>query len=226
MNGVHLALSLVVALGCGWFGALCADRVPGRLPLRGARVQWGLRSIAIVVASSALAVLCAWRLGTSSVAEMLVYVVWFAWMVALSAIDLEHMRLPDALVLPGFIVGVAIVSVISVVDGNPARIRYALVGSAASFAVLLAAHLVSPRGMGFGDVKFSAVLGLAVGWRADSVAQSLSLVLWSLLLGFGAGSVLGIALLIARRRNQPFPFGPFLALGAGITVLVSASILS
>ena len=225
MVAVRLALVVLVSVAAGWFGALCCELVPDRLPFRGARLTSWLRPTLVIVLCVALGLASVWRFADASFGELLVYVLWVALLVSLSAIDLEHMRLPDAMVFPGFVAAVLAVCAVSVVDGDTARIRYALVGSVVSFAVLLVAHLISPRGMGFGDVKFAAVLGLMVGWQADTVAHTLSLVLWSLLIGFGAGSVLGVVLLIARRRNQPFPFGPFLALGAAVTVLASRSII-
>ena len=63
---------------------------------------------------------------------------------------------------------------ISVVDGDAELIRYALVGARVYFGFLLVAHLISPRGMGFGDVKLAAVMGLYVGWlgTTDPSARS------------------------------------------------------
>ena len=79
--------------------------------------------------------------------------------------------------------------------------------------------------MGFGDVKFAAVLGLMVGWQAGSVVDVVILVLWLFLIGFAFGTVGGLALLVVRGRNQPFPFGPFLALGTLVTVLASRAMV-
>ena len=69
--------------------------------------------------------------------------------------------------------------------------------------------------MGFGDVKLAAVMGLYVGWLGTTFTEALVLVLWAMLIGFATGSVYGFGVLIRRRRNRPFPFGPFLALGHG-----------
>jgi prepilin signal peptidase PulO-like enzyme (type II secretory pathway) len=79
--------------------------------------------------------------------------------------------------------------------------------------------------MGFGDVKFASLLGLMVGWQADSIADVLLLVLWLFLIGFAIGTVGGLAFMVLRGRNQPFPFGPFLALGTLITVVFSQSLV-
>jgi leader peptidase (prepilin peptidase)/N-methyltransferase len=87
-------------------------------------------------------------------------------------------------------------------------------------------HLISPRGMGFGDVKLAAVMGLYLGWLAPDYAGAAYIVLWAMLIGFLAGSVMGIAMLMARRRSTPIPFGPFLALGTITVVLIGQHLVS
>jgi leader peptidase (prepilin peptidase)/N-methyltransferase len=75
--------------------------------------------------------------------------------------------------------------------------------------------------MGFGDVRLSFILGLYLGWLgAGHVALGL-------FLGFFLGSVAGIALVIVRRRSrkEAIPFGPFLAAGAMVAVLVGTPLL-
>ena len=83
------------------------------------------------------------------------------------------------------------------------------------FAVYLALFLAHPRGMGFGDVKLSGVLGLATawfGWGAFGVG---------LFAGFLLGGVWGIALVLSGRggRKSAVPFGPFMLAGALLAVL-------
>jgi leader peptidase (prepilin peptidase)/N-methyltransferase len=94
------------------------------------------------------------------------------------------------------------------------------------FGFLLLAHLVYPRGMGFGDVKLAAVMGLYVGWLGSSTITAIGLVLWAMLLGFIGGAIVGTVMLAVRRRSQPIPFGPFLALGTIIAVSASSSLVS
>ena len=76
-------------------------------------------------------------------------------------------------------------------------------------------HLISPAGMGFGDVKLAAVMGLYLGWLAAGYATAFVLVLWALGIGALAASALGIALLAFQGKNRrtPIPFGPYLAFG-------------
>lgn len=183
------------------------------------------RAVAILTCMLGLFILAAWRFTDASWGEMLAYCALFAVFVALGCIDIMEYRLPDAIVLPALAVTVVVVGMVSMIDDAPQGLRYALLGGAAAFAVLLVAHLISPRGMGFGDVKFAALLGVAVGWQANATSDVLVLVLWSLLIGFGIGTIAGVVLLLARRRNRPFPFGPFLAAGAIVAVLLSRSLI-
>jgi leader peptidase (prepilin peptidase)/N-methyltransferase len=119
-----------------------------------------------------------------------------------------------------------LIGVESLREGAPSQITYALVGGLIYFGFLLVVHLISPRGMGFGDVKLAAVLGLWLGWLAPDSFTSFRLVLWAVLVGFVLGSIIGIALWAARGRNAAIPFGPFLALGALIVILTSTNIVA
>ena len=128
--------------------------------------------------------------------------------------------------LPALVVSIPWIAITSIVDGEPELVRYALAGGAIYFGFLFIAHLISPRGMGFGDVKLAAVMGLFVGWLGTSLTEALVLVLWAMLIGFATGSIYGFGVLLRRRRNRPFPFGPFLAMGTVAAVLLSRGLVS
>jgi leader peptidase (prepilin peptidase)/N-methyltransferase len=98
---------------------------------------------------------------------------------------------------------------------------HALVGGGGAWLLLLLVHLVSPRGMGFGDVRLAFVLGLFLGWLGYSH------VVLGLFAGFLLGSVAGIVLVVGRRRSRKdaIPFGPFLAAGALLAVLAGTPVL-
>ena len=134
-------------------------------------------------------------------------------LVTVSVIDIECYRLPDRIVLPTMVASVVLVVVESLRAGEAGHIQYALAGAAIYFGFLLVVHLISPRGMGFGDVKLAAVMGLYLGWLAPDYLTTFRLVLWAMLVGFVIGSVVGIALWAIRGRNAAIPFGPFLAFG-------------
>jgi leader peptidase (prepilin peptidase)/N-methyltransferase len=121
---------------------------------------------------------------------------------------------------------VVLIVVESLRAGEQGHIQYALVGAACYFLLLLIVHLISPRGMGFGDVKLAAVMGLYLGWLAPDYLTTFRLVLWAMLVGFVIGSVAGLALWAIRGRNSAIPFGPFLAFGSLLVILTSANIVT
>jgi leader peptidase (prepilin peptidase)/N-methyltransferase len=149
------------------------------------------------------------------------YLVLAAALLALSVIDLEHYLLPNRIVFPLTVAGVALLGVAAGVSGQGDDFVRALLGGVAAFGLLLLLHLVSPRGMGMGDVKLAFVLGLYLGWLGWGE------VFLGLFLGFFLGAVIGVALVAAkvRSRKDHVPFGPFLAAGTLIAVVWGPSIL-
>ena len=142
-------------------------------------------------------------------------------LLALGLIDLDTLLLPNRVLYPtGFLVGGLLVLAAALDDQWSSLERAALAG-AASFAVFFVIHLVSPRGMGFGDVRLSFVLGMALGWLSWGHAYL------GLFLGFLLGAVIG-SLLIAlklRGRKDHVPFGPFLVAGTLIAIYAGAPLL-
>lgn len=136
--------------------------------------------------------------------------------VALSMIDLDHHRLPNAIVLPLYpvtIVGLALAGLLS----GEWPFAGALWGAGVWLLVVGLPWLVSGgRGMGLGDVKLAPVLGATLGWWALSSAVV------GLLLAFGLGAIVGLALMAGRRANRKsaLPFGPFLLAGALLGLLL------
>lgn len=140
----------------------------------------------------------------------------FAWvLVVLAFIDLEHKILPNRIVLPSILGMAALLAVSAALGpGMQAWLR-ALAAGAAGFTFFFALAVISPRGMGMGDVKLAAVLGMALGYF------SWPDVFVGFFLSFAAGAVGGLALIVARRAGMrsEVPFGPWLALGTIIGVL-------
>jgi leader peptidase (prepilin peptidase) / N-methyltransferase len=127
--------------------------------------------------------------------------------VPIALIDLETRLIPNRLTLPGAAVALALGLALDAA-GEPSRL---IAGTAAGGFLLLAA-LAYPGGMGMGDVKLAAVMGLFLG---SAVAPALLVALLS-------GTAVGIVI-IARKgarvgRKTAVPFGPFLALGAVVAV--------
>ncbi len=225
---LRIALCVLVALPAGWLVGVVADRVPQRLalftPLRPVVLEG--RDLLVHVVVLVLFAAGGWRLGELSVAELAGYLFLFGVLVAVSVVDVDQMRIPDLIVLPSLVASIALVVVVSLVHRDPYAIATAALGAVVYFGFLLLVHLVYPRGMGFGDVKLAALMGLYLGWLGSGWAQAVTLVLWAMLVGFVAGAIVGIALLVARRRNEPIPFGPFLALGTVAVVLAGPALFT
>ena len=131
-----------------------------------------------------------------------------AMLIAVAGIDLEHRIVPNKILLPMAVWGVAASAVV-----RPNMLPELLAAGAGAFAFLLVAALIHPRGMGMGDVKLAGVMGLYLGVS----------VVPGLFLAFLSGSVVGIAMLArqgAAGRKKGVPFAPFLALG-GIAALIA-----
>lgn len=130
--------------------------------------------------------------------------------VALARVDLATRRLPDRIVMPGYVVGGALLSASAVLGGDPAAIVRSAVAGAALFAGYATIAFAAPRGMGFGDVKLAGLLGLYLGWlgAAQTVVGAVA--------GFVSGGLWALALIAGRRaaRRDEIPFGPWMLLGA------------
>lgn len=220
MADPRLVACLVASVPATWLASALHERVPTRRPLlRPLPVPAPTRRYLVTqLVVSALFALGAARFADASGLVLAGYLLFFTAAVALCTIDLDVLRLPDAIVGGALALALPVVTVASVLDGGPERIRYALVGAGFYFAFLLVAHLAFPRGMGFGDVKLAALLGLHVGWLATSGVAAVMLVLYAMLLGFLLGSAVGVVLFAFRGGSRHYPFGPFL-IGSAIVVI-------
>ena len=91
-----------------------------------------------------------------------------AFLVPLVLVDLRERRLPDPLTLGGAAAVLALLAARGVLTGDAGPTVHGLLGAGAMAGVLLAFHLASPSGMGFGDVKLGLLLGLVIGARSST----------------------------------------------------------
>jgi leader peptidase (prepilin peptidase)/N-methyltransferase len=173
----------------------------------------------VEVATAALFVAAALRFGWDW--ALPAYLVLFASLLAISLIDLEHYIIPNRIVYPTLALSVPLLVVAAAATGHWRDLEHAAIGALTAWGLLLVIHLVSPRGMGFGDVRLAFLLGLFLGWLG------LSYVFLGLFLGFLFGSLVGLVLILLRRRGRRdhIPFGPFLATGALVAILAGSPIL-
>ena len=172
--------------------------------------------------------------------RLLAMLVLLAACVALSIVDLRQYRLPNAVLFPAIAVAAGIIVIGELVDGDVDAIVSAAVAAVLYSGLLFVMHLINPAGMGFGDVKLAVLLGMFVGWVADSNLDAVRAVMIALMIGSALGVLLGgIRLLIGRSflpdpeegsagegwRRQTFPFGPPLMVGAAVVALYPATVL-
>lgn len=137
-----------------------------------------------------------------------------AVLVPIALIDLEHRIIPNKITLPAALAAIGIG-----LATKPSGVPEQLIAGAAAGGFLLLFALAYPRGMGMGDVKLAAVLGLFLG-RSVPVA---------ILVGVLAGALVGGAVMarlgVAVGRKTAVPFGPFLALGGIVALLAGPEIV-
>jgi leader peptidase (prepilin peptidase) / N-methyltransferase len=142
-----------------------------------------------------------------------------AMMPAISLIDIRHHIIPNRMMYPALVVFPVVIVVGRLLDAGTDPLR-ALVGALLFGGGLLLVALVS-RGMGMGDVKLAAVIGMvmgSVGLRYVGVAAGAAIVLG------GLGGI--VALLLGRGRKTAIPFGPYLAAGAVVAAFFGEALSS
>jgi len=172
---------------------------------RSCRTPISARYPLVEALSGALLVALLYKYGLS--ASLAVYGLFVAALIVVSFIDLDHQIIPDAISLPGIVVGV-VCAALGLGSGFTDSLIGVALGGGLLYAVAVGYELLTGReGMGGGDIKLLAMIGAFLGWRA---------VLVTLVLGSFTGAALGLALIVARGADArvPIPFGPFLALGS------------
>jgi leader peptidase (prepilin peptidase)/N-methyltransferase len=177
----------------------CAMTISPRYPL-----------VEAITAALAVAVV----LTKHSAAEIVLGLVLVGVLIPVALIDLEHRIIPNKLTFPAALAAVAIGAGLDL-RGVPEQ----LIAGAAAGGFLLFFVLAYPRGMGMGDVKLAAVLGLYLG-RSVAVA-----ILAGVLLGTAVGAAVMARVGIEKGRRTAVPFGPFLAFGGLIGLFTGPAIV-
>ena len=272
MDLLVILLAIPIGLVAGGFVTMLVDRIPDKAPLTlGSRCPFcehplGLHEMVPVVSWLAQRGRCRHCddkiTPAYPVVELVTMALWvaaaaqFGWnwtllpplvlvtaLTALSVIDMFVYRLPDRLVFPSLVLSAIAIVIAALGLDRPSAIGKAAGGMAIYGGFLLVLHLISPKGMGFGDVKLALLLGLHLGWAAGSVfipwVSVFRAVFYALLVSCLIGGIGGLLIAILRRRlkrdvmpdpeaeeagqprrllSQSMPFGPALAVGTLIVV--------
>jgi leader peptidase (prepilin peptidase)/N-methyltransferase len=225
-------MTAAVAAACGVLGLLAGFTVPvlvERIPEKRALLtgpfpevrRWCSVPLGWIVVLGTGALCAGMGLRFGDAWELPAFLVLAVGLVALSIIDLRLYLLPNRLIFPLSGISIVLLGLASLAEGDVEPFLRALVCGAAAFAAFTLLHVVSPRAMGFGDVKLAFVLGLDLGWLGAGET------ILGLVLGFLYAAVIGVGLLVTglRGRKDHVPFGPFMAAGALTAVYVGSAIL-
>jgi leader peptidase (prepilin peptidase)/N-methyltransferase len=155
---------------------------------------------------------------TASILELVAFLYLAAISITLALIDLDTNKLPNAIVLPSYVVGGVLLGAASVITRDWSQLVTMFAGGAALFALYFVVALISPRGMGFGDVKLAGVLGLFLAHLG--VAQ----LVVGAFAAFLLGGLFAVVLLVTgrARRGSGIPFGPWMLAGAWFGAVAGA----
>jgi leader peptidase (prepilin peptidase) / N-methyltransferase len=138
-------------------------------------------------------------------------------LIVLFAIDLEHHLLPNAITLPGIVIGFVFSLVAD--PGWQASLVGIVLGGGLLYAIAEAYYRIRhEEGLGMGDVKMLAMIGAFIGWQ---------LTLLTLVIASLVGSLVGMGLIATGRGSMKYalPFGTFLALGAAVAAVLGPGFL-
>ncbi|MFB7343134.1 prepilin peptidase [Streptomyces hydrogenans] len=196
----------LVGPGRGWLGG------PGRAGCATTPVPY-----AVPLLTAAVCALLAAATGGPR-PELAVWLLAAPFGVLLACVDVRVQRLPDGLTLPLALALPLLLGAAELLPYDAGSWPHALLGALALGGGYLALHLVSPQGLGFGDVKLALPLGAALGWYGWGVLFT------GAFLGFllGAGYGFGRVLLGRAGRSSAIPFGPFMLGGALLGLALGA----
>jgi leader peptidase (prepilin peptidase)/N-methyltransferase len=163
---------------------------------------------------------CAARVGFNGILPALL--VLMASLLALAAIDLELLILPKVIVYPSLVMLAVAVTIDAGATGQWHRLLIAGVCAVGWFVFFFILNFVSPRALGFGDVRLAPLIGLGLGWFG------IRYVLLGFFAGNLVGAIIGLILISMKKmsRSQPIPYGVFLAIGACIAIYAGPELLA
>jgi leader peptidase (prepilin peptidase)/N-methyltransferase len=177
----------------------CHARIPVLYPLVELAVGFAFAATAIVLRDDP--------------AQLALGLIFVAMLAAVTLTDLERRVIPNVILIAGAVAAVALVAAT-----DPSSLPERAIAAAAAGGFLLVIALAYPRGMGMGDVKLAAVMGLYLG---SAVAPALLIAVLS-------GTAVGLGVMLVHgsgARKLAVPFGPFLALGGVVALLAGDQLI-
>ena len=181
----------------------------GRCRGCGTAISW--RYPIVEAGTAALFALAAWR--GDALIDLVVACVFLSALVAIAGIDLERQIIPDRITLPGIAVGF-----VSSFLGTRVSWLDSLLGIVLGGGILFAVIVLSGGGMGGGDMKLGAMMGAFLGYKLALLALFVAVIL-------GGAVALALLSMGVRKRKDPIPFGPFLAIAAALAMLWGEAVL-
>lgn len=177
---------------------------------RACKTTISLRYPLVEIVTGLLTLVVAMHFGVTMQALMAAVLTWS--LIALTVIDYDHQLLPDSITFPVLWLGI-ICNMFGLYTNTHASLVGAIAGYLVLWTVYFTFKLITGRvGMGHGDFKLLALLGAWAGWQSLPIIIIVSSLL---------GSIIGIGLIMfsGHNRNQPIPFGPYLALAGWLALL-------
>jgi leader peptidase (prepilin peptidase)/N-methyltransferase len=165
------------------------------------------------LATAAVAGLAAARVGWSPALAFVLFLSPIG--VALAVVDWRTRLLPTKVIAPSYAVVVLLAVLCALADGDPHRLVRAGLGWLVAGGTFFLLWFIYPRGMGYGDVRLSGLLGITLGYLGWS--ELLTGVYAAFLVGGVGGLLLSLLRIVDRKA---YPFGPFMLVGGLLGVIV------
>jgi leader peptidase (prepilin peptidase)/N-methyltransferase len=146
------------------------------------------------------------------------YALLFSALVVVAGTDLTHKMIPNVITIPGMVVGLLGAMTVLPVGVINSVIGFTVGGGILWLLAWLSPYFFGKEGMGGGDIKLLAMIGAFLGWKPA---------LLTVMIGSLTGSVIGISMIALGiiKRDDYIPFGPFLVLGALLSMFFAQPLL-
>ncbi len=158
-----------------------------------------------------------WHFGLNGISVL--YAALYSALVVVAGTDLSHKIIPNVITLPGIVVGLLGAATVLPVGVMNSVLGIVVGGGLLWVLAWASPYLFGKEGMGGGDIKMLAMIGAFLGWKPA---------LLTIMIGSLIGSIVGIGLIAARiiKRDEYIPFGPFLVVGAVLSMFFAQPLLA